>query len=89
VGALLITYDLDKPGQKYTGLHEAIKSLGTWWHYLESTWIVVSSQTPGQASDTLTTHIDANDNVLVIDVTNDRYAGWLSQDAWDWLKRHI
>lgn len=37
MSALLISYDLNKPGQKYERLYEKIKALGTWWHYLDST----------------------------------------------------
>lgn len=32
-----INYDLKRPGQNYEKLYEAIKSCGTWWHYLGST----------------------------------------------------
>lgn len=46
----LITYDLKKPGQDYSNVHDAIKSCGTWWHYLESTWLVDSYLTAEQIS---------------------------------------
>ena len=39
----LVTYALKKPGQDYKDIHEAIKSCGTWWHYLESTWLLKTS----------------------------------------------
>lgn len=32
MAALLITYDLNKPGQDYEGLFEEIKSFCAWWH---------------------------------------------------------
>jgi hypothetical protein len=35
-----INYDLKRPGQNYAGLHAAIKELGPWWHYLDSTRLV-------------------------------------------------
>ncbi|WP_209021761.1 hypothetical protein [Nocardioides sp. 503] len=38
MACLLITYDLNTPGQGYTALHDEIKSLGAWWHHLDSTW---------------------------------------------------
>ncbi|MDO5084616.1 MAG: hypothetical protein Q4D89_14620 [Arachnia propionica] len=58
MSALLISYDLNKPGQKYDDLYEKIKALGTWWHYLDSTWIVVSSLSPSQAFDRLKPALD-------------------------------
>jgi len=39
--SLLIGYDLNKTGKDYSGLIEKIKaSVETWWHCLDSTWIV-------------------------------------------------
>ena len=37
---LLIGYDLTRPGQNYPGLIEGIKELGSWWHCLDSTWLL-------------------------------------------------
>lgn len=51
---LLITYDLNSPGQDYKGLHEAIKGLGhQWLRVLDSTWLITTRLTPGQAWDQL------------------------------------
>ncbi|GEN80219.1 hypothetical protein [Actinotalea fermentans] len=89
MAALLITYDLNKPGQNYDSLYEKIRELGTWWHYLDSTWIVVSSLSPSQAFDRLKPSMDASDRMLVLDITKDTYSGWLTQAAWDWLNAHV
>jgi hypothetical protein len=83
---LLITYDLKRPGQDYSSLHAAIKELGSWWHYLESTWLVATGSSTLQVSERLRKEIDQNDSLLIIRVTKD-YSGWLAQDAWDWLNR--
>ena len=81
---LLITYDLKKPGQNYKPLHDAIKSAGTWWHHLESTWIIETSETPQTWYSRLAPHMDRNDNLLVIEVANNYY-GWAPKEAWGWL----
>jgi len=81
---LLITYDLRRPGRNYKSLHEAIKSAGTWWHHLESTWLIETDASPNQWAEFLRPHMDANDNLLVIRV-HKNYQGWLPQQAWDWL----
>lgn len=44
----LISYDLNSPGKNYAQLYAAIQKLGSWWHCLDSTWIVAH---PGPASD--------------------------------------
>jgi hypothetical protein len=89
MSALLISYDLNKPGQNYNKLYEKIKSLGTWWHYLESTWIVASTLTPSQAFDRLRSTLDTSDSVLIVNITGDTYSGWLLQEAWNWLKKYV
>ena len=83
----LITYELKNPGRDYSGLYNTIKSLGLWWHYLASTWIIKSSTTLSarEISDRLVPHIDSNDYLLVIKIDTTDSQGWLPQDAWDWL----
>ena len=81
---LLITYDLRRPGQQYATLYEEIKKAGTWWHHLESTWIIETELTPRQWYDRLVPHIDSNDNLIVFEITRN-YFGWAPKDAWDWL----
>jgi len=84
----LVTYDLNAPGKNYDDLYEAIKSLGAWWHYLDSTWLVDTHLSAQSISDKLLSHIDKNDYLLVIKVTNE-YQGWLPQKAWEWMHEHI
>lgn len=50
----------------------AIKSLGTASKLLLSLWYVKSTYTAEQARDVVAKAIDANDKILVIDVTNRR-----------------
>lgn len=80
-----INYDLKKPGQNYDSLYTAIKSLGPWWHYLGSTWLVDTNLIANAIWQKLEPHVDKNDFVLIIGVTKD-YAGWLPPKAWDWIK---
>lgn len=80
-----INYDLNSPGQDYKELHKAIKNLGTWWHYLDSTWLVSTSKNADQIWERLKPHTDKNDYVLVVGITQDR-AGWLPKEAWDWIR---
>ena len=62
----IITYDLNKPGQDYSGLDEKIK-----FHYpsckriMRSCWIIVTSATSEEIIDSLKDAIDCNDRLLV------------------------
>ena len=84
----LVTYDLIKPGQDYFKVHEAIKSCGAWWHFLESTWLVDGHLSATEISTRVRAHIDPNDRLLVVGITAD-YAGWLPQEAWEWINTRV
>ena len=86
MNSYLIGYDLNQTGQDYTDLVETIKNtFGTWWHHLDSTWIVKSDMTSEQIRDILRVRIDSNDELLVVKLVreaawsgfNDRGSQWL------------
>ncbi len=79
-----INYDLKRPGQNYQALHEAIKSCGDWWHFLDSTWLVDTNLDAQGIWNSLAGHVDKNDILLIIGVTRN-YQGWLPRSAWDWI----
>lgn len=87
----LIGYDLKRPGQNYSGLEKKIKALGTWWHCLDSTWIVKSDLTEVQIRDILAgkNSVDWNDRLLVVALTE--YAAWQGFDerCSSWLKNNL
>ncbi|MBB1194940.1 SinR family protein, partial [Flavobacterium sp. SOK18b] len=54
-----IAYDLNSPGRDYSTLIDCIRSYGTWWHHLDSTWFIVSeNKTASQIRDELGKLID-------------------------------
>jgi len=55
---------------------------------LESTWLIVTSETPDEIWQRLAPHIDKNDYLLIIEVRNNAQ-GWLPRDAWDWIDKNI
>lgn len=83
----LITYDLNRPGQQYEALYEAIKSFGAWWHYLDSTWLVQTSLSAQSVWNRLEPAFDKNDRILISALSTDRQ-GWLPEDAWKWIRDH-
>jgi hypothetical protein len=90
LNTLLVGYDLNRPGQDYEELFEFLKSRGTWCHPLDSTWLVVSPLASAQFRDEVKRHIDANDEVLVVNVTGDNWAAFgFTQKVNDWLQKHI
>ena len=84
----LITYDLNKPGQNYKGLYDAIKNAsdGSWMHYLDSTWIIRTNLSTKQVCDRIKPCVDNSDNFLVVEI-KENYYGWLPNEAWDYFKK--
>ena len=86
--AYSITYDLKTPNANYKALYEEIQSLGAWWHYLESTWIVSTNYSSEDIWNKLSKLLTQDDHMLIIEVKRDCY-GWLPQEAWDWITENI
>lgn len=63
---LFIAYDLDAPGQNYTAVQEAIKSLGQWHQFQYSLFYVHTDYSPPDAFTLVASAIDANDRLAVI-----------------------
>jgi hypothetical protein len=89
--SILIAYDIHPPkGEGYENLVEAIRSLGVWWHHLETVWIVQCSYAPAEIRDRLRSHIGAEDQLLVVDISGD-VAGWagVNDTGSEWLAQNI
>ena len=85
----LISYDLNKSGQNYDKLYDAIKKCSaSWWHYLDSTWLIDTSHSALEIRETIRKCVDANDSFIVIEVTRN-YGGLLPEKAWDWIYKHL
>ena len=83
----LVTYDLVKPKQDYEELYEAIKQCSSqWWHYLDSTWIIVADMEIGPCVDKIRSVMDDDDKLLIVNITEASYNGWLPSKAWEWIK---
>lgn len=84
--AVLVTYDLITPGQKYAPLIEKIKSFGGWVHIGGSVWLVSQwNLTAQHVVDELRTVLDDNDRLFAVPVKKADIAGWLPQGNWDWI----
>lgn len=80
---ILFTYDLNKEGSesKRAQLREAIVStFPTHWSRLTTTWIVETHSSAAQVRDWVSTFLDANDELFVVDITGQE-AAWQGIDA--------
>lgn len=87
MNTLMVGYDLVKPGQTYTQLIDKLNSFPSHWHCLDSTWFVKANLTPVELHNQLRPLMDANDRLLVVNVTGD-LAAWsgFNTACSDWLK---
>lgn len=84
----VISYDLSKPNRNYEDLHEELKKSSSWWHYLESTWLIYTNESASELYNRLSKHIDKDDRLLIIEAGRERQ-GWLPEKAWEWIRKHI
>jgi len=84
----LVTYDLRKPKQNYQGLYEELKRSLGWWHYLDSTWLIATSESAADIFHRLAIYLDTSDNILIIQVTKNYY-GWLPKESHAWLQQTL
>jgi hypothetical protein len=87
----VVGYDLNRPrgADDYPELIEAIKSYGTWWHHLDSTWIVKSDLRAADIRDALMKHVDSGDELLVASLSGE--AAWIGfgEKGSAWLKGNL
>jgi len=84
----LITYDLNTQGKDYNALYERIKSLGEYFHPLESVWFLQSDIDVDTIVEQLRTAMNDKDHILIVEITGQKRQGWLPKTAWEWLKTH-
>jgi len=90
MATLFIGYDLNKKGKDYSGLIQEIKdTFSTYWHHLDSTWLVVTDMEPSAVRDLLKPHIDSDDELLVATIAPP--AAWIgfNDSGKKWLKDYL
>ena len=85
---LLVSYDLKTPNKNYEDLYATLKTADSWWHYLESTWLLYTTSSVDDWQKKIKNIIDDNDNFIVVDITGCTRNGWLPKKAWEWIRRH-
>jgi hypothetical protein len=68
MSVLLITYDLNKPGQDYKDLLDYIKRF-PWAKLSESSYAIETNMTPIQVYNAIKGMVDTNDNVYIVTLT--------------------
>lgn len=88
MAVLLITYDLNRPGQNYTDLLDKIKSYGSWARLSESSYAVATQNTPQTVYSQLSPHLDNSDTLYIVTLKRP-YSGQGPQDVNNWLEANL
>lgn len=80
---LIVSYDL-KTCRDYTGFYETLQQQGPWWHYLASTWLINTANSPETLANAVRPYMDPQDSLLVAEM-GIRFQGFLPKQAWDWI----
>jgi hypothetical protein len=81
-----VTYDLNKPGQNYSGLIDELKAFPSFIHLLKSEWLIGTNETPDQVFNRLGQFLDKGDRILIVKIV-DFKQGWLTEEQWDWINQ--
>ena len=91
MATILIAYDIHPSASDASErVTDEIRSLGEWWHHLESTWLVKTDRTPEQIRDLLKQHVGCDDQLLIVDMSQNAAAWFGVDDAGSrWLEANF
>ena len=47
-----------------------------------------SDKTISECNNLIKSQMDDNDRLFIVEITNQKYQGWLPSKAWEWLRDH-
>lgn len=81
-----VSYDLRAPGRNYQHLYDAFHKAKA-VRALQSLWLLDDPKSSAQVRDILRSMIDANDGLLVTEITSSNWAAYkLLPGAAEWLR---
>lgn len=87
MAVLLVTYDLDKPGQNYDDFLKVVKSYA-WARLSESSYAIETDESPSDIYKKLSGFIDKNDQAYIITLKSP-HAGWGPTKINEWLQEKL
>ena len=88
MAALLVTYDLNSPGQKHAKVLEKVKSFGGWARLSESSYAITTSLEPNHVYSQFENLLDSNDCIYIISLKRP-YSGRGAEKVNEWLNSNL
>ena len=86
----IVGYDIHPTkGETYDELIEAIKAYQTWWHHLDSTWLIVTEDSATSIRNNLKQHLRSDDQLLVAKTCSVGAWSGFSDKGSQWLTDNI
>lgn len=77
----------------YNKFHDSLvstKGIISWWHYLESSYIVIVDWNISATNiSNVVRDLMPNKLFIVIELNLENHNGWLPKEAWDWINKFI
>jgi hypothetical protein len=86
----MVSYDLKTQGKDYSALIKALQEgYRSYWHCLDSIWLIVADQNHTQVRDYLVQHIDDNDQLIVADLGGNAAWHGFSEECSNWITNNL
>jgi hypothetical protein len=84
----LVTFTLNPPRPIPPKFLEALQGTNEWWHYLDTTWLLSTSESQDALGRRIIPPLTKDDRILIVPIPpNVTLTGWLAQEAWDWINQ--
>lgn len=87
--AYILTFDRDD-NTDYTKFHNeliAIRGIETWFHYLKSSYVLISKYSASQLNEEINKLVPGK-RLLIVELNLKNRNGILPEKAWEWLKTY-
>lgn len=88
MSALLVTYDLNNPGQNYENLLKIIKSYD-WIKLSESSYAIASEEEPQDVYKKIQSYIDKTDRIVIVALNLPWWGYVVDNSVRVWLNTHL
>lgn len=86
----LITYLLDDSSTTYSKISSCIKKYPNWAKVFARTWLITSKDRPSEIRDNLSSSIDGEGKILVIEITSSAWASYsIDKTITSWIKENL
>ena len=85
----LVTFNLWRTGRAALADLEEELTRGQWAHWFDHVWFVVREEAPDDYARRIHELLHPRDFCFVVEMTEAVVSGWLPDDGWTWLQKHL